>query len=181
MSERKIKNETKGVVVPDVFRVIIKRIGIDTLTNMPVIMLGEENKDYVLPIWIGFAEASSMIIALNKHSLARPLTHDLLVNMLKDLKTMIKKVTITGLKEDTQSSTYLAEILLKKGKKEYVFDARPSDSIALALRVKCPIYMVRTLQSKMIQLSQLKEKFKSDTLKEFLKGLDDKDFGKYKV
>ncbi|NQT90466.1 MAG: bifunctional nuclease family protein [Candidatus Omnitrophica bacterium] len=102
-----------------------------------LITLSETGGSRLLPIWIGPAEGMAIATVLNKQDFPRPLTHDLLVEFIKLSKAEIEKVVITDIKEDT----YYAAIVLRSGEKVYNIDARPSDSIAVAVRVKAPIYI----------------------------------------
>ncbi|MBI4396821.1 MAG: bifunctional nuclease family protein [Elusimicrobia bacterium] len=102
-----------------------------------VLVLEEVEGPRLLPIWIGLYEGGSIGMALAGQKFPRPLTHDLLLNMLEKLGVDVKKIVITELKD----STFFAEIHLQKGETGIVMDARPSDSIAIAVRERCPIFV----------------------------------------
>lgn len=102
-----------------------------------LLTLEEIDGSRLLPIWIGPAEGMAIAAALQKESFPRPLTHDLFANILKEFKAVIEKVVITELKDDT----FYADIVLKADNKNYHIDARPSDSIAIALRAQAPIFI----------------------------------------
>ena len=105
-------------------------------TSSPVVVLRAED-GRVLPIYIGFAEAASIYSALNRYFPPRPMTHDLLVDIISKLNGKVEKVVI----DDLIETTFYARIVLKRDDKEIEIDARPSDSIAIALRIPCPIYI----------------------------------------
>ena len=108
----------------------------------PVVILHDPKSDRVLPIWIGEPEARAIAIVLQRLDLGRPLTHTLMVNMIKDFKGKVTKVVV----EKMEGGTYFASISVKIGRgKEHVIDARPSDSIALALEAEAPIYIAGSL------------------------------------
>lgn len=110
---------------------------LDPNTQAPVVVLKDEKGEVHLPIWIGIAEATSIASAIKELDMARPLTHDLMYDVLGDLGVRIERMVITELKD----STYYAELVLSFGDKALIFDARPSDAIAMALRASAPIYV----------------------------------------
>jgi bifunctional DNase/RNase len=116
----------------------IKAILIDPFNNAPVILLKDRNSSKAMPIWIGEAEAMSIALGLQNGRFPRPLSHDLMKAIIDDLEGSVEKVVITGLKE----GTYYATIFLRSSDgKSVEVDARPSDSLALALRIGSPIYI----------------------------------------
>ncbi len=110
---------------------------LDKNTQAPVVVLKDEKGTITLPIWIGIAEATSIASAINQISMARPLTHDLMNEVFGQLSVSVQRVIITELKE----STYFAELVLSVGDKVLMFDSRPSDAIAIALRASAPIFV----------------------------------------
>ncbi len=112
---------------------------LDPNTQAPVVVLKDESGDVVLPIWIGIAEATSIASAIKQLNMARPLTHDLMMEMFQQLGAKVERIVITELKE----STYYAELVLTVGDKALIFDSRPSDAIAVALRASAPIFVVQ--------------------------------------
>ena len=112
----------------------INGLALDVTTNSPVVILKPENSDEILPIWIGHYEAWAIGMELSGVSPKRPLTHDLLISILSAAKSKVEKVEITELKEQT----FYAAIYIKNGEDVLRIDARPSDSIALALKSKAP-------------------------------------------
>jgi len=112
---------------------------LDPATQAPIVVLKDESGACTLPIWIGIAEATSIASAIKQVTMARPLTHDLMYDLLLDLGVTIQRIMITELKE----STYFAELVLRQGDKALILDCRPSDAIALALRASAPIYVAQ--------------------------------------
>ena len=116
----------------------IKALLIDPFNNAPVILLKDRNSSKAMPIWIGEAEAMSIALGLQNGRFPRPLSHDLMNAIIDDLEGSVEKIVITGLKE----GTYYATIFLRSSDgKSVEVDARPSDSLALALRIGSPIYI----------------------------------------
>ena len=153
----------------------VSGIAIDPFTNTPIIILKDLNGDKMLPIWIGFMEASSIAMELEKTPRLRPLTHDLLKNILDDLKYSVSRVELTDLKDNT----YYAAIHLKKMDDIHILDSRPSDAIAIAIRTSSQIFVHDSVieSSKQIQaIDENKEK-----LAEMLDKIPPGDFGKYKM
>jgi len=154
---------------------------IDPFTNMPIIILKDFEEKMALPIWIGLIEASAIATELEKIQLARPMTHDLMRNILGELDVEITKIEVN----DLADNTFYAKIFLKDGAQEFVMDARPSDAIALALRTSAPIFVDRKVmeKSRRIDLSKNldEDKAKQQKWTEILENLSPDDFGKYKM
>jgi hypothetical protein len=112
---------------------------LDPNTQAPVVVLKDEAGEVVLPIWIGVAEATSIASAIKQIAMARPLTHDLMMNVMNEIGGRIERIVITELKD----STYYAELVVSVGEKALIFDSRPSDAIAMALRASAPIYVTQ--------------------------------------
>ena len=112
---------------------------LDPNTQAPVVVLKDESGEVVLPIWIGIAEATSIASVIKQLSMTRPLTHDLMRDVFQELGVKVERVVITELKD----STYFAELVLSMGEKALIFDSRPSDAIALALRASAPIFVTQ--------------------------------------
>jgi bifunctional DNase/RNase len=136
----------------------------DPRSNMYILLLKEVDGSNTLPIWIGKPEADSIALALGKVETPRPLTHDLVKNIADGLKVKIAKIVIT----EIQDNTYYALLCLNDGKKETYVDSRPSDAVAVALRVSAPIF---------VEENVLEQKSASDELEEWLKNLKPEDFG----
>jgi len=154
---------------------------IDPFTNMPIIILKDQDEKTALPIWIGLIEASAIATEIEKIQLARPMTHDLMKNMLKELDVEVFKVEVN----DLADNTFYARVHLRKGDKEIVMDSRPSDAVALALRTEAPIYVYRKVLEKSRKIDLAKnideESSKQQKWSEVLENLSPDDFGKYKM
>lgn len=155
---------------------------IDPFTNMPIIILKDLEEKSALPIWIGLIEASAIATELEKIQLARPMTHDLMRNVLQTLDVKVEKVEVN----DLCDNTFYARIYLKNNGREFVIDSRPSDAIALALRASAPIFVDKKVieKSRSVDLGkEVKEGKKGEQQKwaEILENLTPEDFGKYKM
>ena len=155
----------------------VSGLTVDPYTNTPIVLLKDLAEKEVVPIWIGFFEASAIATQLEKVELSRPMTHDLIKNLLDTLGIMVSKIEVTELRENT----FYAIIHLDMDGTHYAIDARPSDAIALALRTDVPIYVHEEVikKSRKIDLHQQKEG--EEVLDDLLEGLSSKDFGKYKM
>ena len=156
-------------------------ITVDPFTNTPIVILKDLEEQEVLPIWIGLLEASSIATALENVQTPRPMTHDLLKNVLDKLDVKVVKIEVNDLKDNT----YFAMIHLEVENKRLVIDARPSDAIALALRVGAAIFVDEQVikKSAKVELSKKEDKVVVDTQEweEILESLSPDDFGKYKM
>lgn len=115
----------------------IRGLLVDPTTNSPVVLLKDVSSDIILPIWVGPYEANSIASEIEKLSSQRPMTHDLLRNVIRQLGGTVNRVTVTDLRD----STFFAVIEINVKESPVLIDARPSDAIALALRVDCPIFV----------------------------------------
>jgi bifunctional DNase/RNase len=162
-------------------RMNISALTVDPLTNSPIVILREVDGDKTLPIWIGLLEATAIASELEGIKFSRPMTHDLLNNMLEMVNIEISKIEVCDLKENT----YFALIHFKQGEKEMSIDARPSDALALSLRVSAPIFVDEEIinRSKEIDLKPEAEDKSEEGKKwqKLLEGLNPDDFGKYKM
>jgi len=122
----------------------VKRLVLDAMSNLPILILGDEQDKRQLPIWVGLAEANAIALELEKIPTPRPMTHDLIRNMLEALKARVLKVLVNDLRENT----FYAVIHLQIGSSEVTVDSRPSDAIALALRVGAPIFVEEEVVAK---------------------------------
>ncbi len=152
----------------------VSGIALDPFTNTPIVILKDASNERTLPIWIGFMEASSIAMELEKTPRIRPITHDLVKNLLEKLKFAVTKIEVTDLRDDT----FYARIYLKRDAEEYSLDSRPSDAIAIALRTDSPIFVNEEVieKSKKIEIDEDKEK-----LNELLEKIPEGNFGKYKM
>lgn len=129
---------------PESFEMKVKGVGTDPYTNSQVVILERLDGKLALPIWIGPSEAQSILIEIEHITMPRPMTHDLLKNILKEMKADVTKVTISDLRDNT----FYATISLNSKDSGIAIDSRPSDAIALALRFKAPIYVAKAVLDK---------------------------------
>jgi uncharacterized protein len=115
----------------------VKQLALDPLSNMPMIVLRDEEEKRSLPIWVGLPEANAIALELEKIPTPRPMTHDLIKNILESVHATVAKVVVNDLRENT----FYAVIYLRLGSSDITVDSRPSDAIALALRVDAPIFV----------------------------------------
>jgi bifunctional DNase/RNase len=155
----------------------IRGLLMDPVTNMPIVILKDVAGDAVLPIWVGAFEAQAIALEMEKVSTPRPMTHDLIKNVLTGLETQVHKVVVTELKEDT----FYAVIWLERGGEVISIDSRPSDALALALRVDCPIFVDDLVLKTSKQATNATDRLSAEELRKYLEGLNDEDLGKYKM
>jgi len=158
----------------------VRGLALDPLSNMPIIILKDEEDKRSLPIWVGIFEANAIALELEKIATPRPMTHDLIKNILETLEARVLKVVVTDLKENT----FFAVLHVQLGETEYTVDSRPSDAIALALRVAAPIYVDEDVvrKAKSIEVTKEGETVKADDperLREWLENIKPEDFGKF--
>ena len=158
----------------------VRGLALDAVSNMPIIILRDEEDKRSLQIWVGIFEANAIALELEKVAPARPMTHDLIKNILETLEAKVLKVVVTDLKENT----FFAVLHLQLGETEYTVDSRPSDAIALALRVAAPNYddeeVVR--KAKSLEVTKEAEPVKPDDpdqLREWLQNIKPEDFEKF--
>src|SRR5580693_3437226 len=142
----------------------IKGLMVDPITNMPIIILRDEEGQRVLPIWVGIFEANAIALQIENISTPRPMTHDLLRNVIHDLKASVQKVVVC----DLQENTFYALIYLQWNGDTVAIDARPSDAIALALRTRAPIFVEYSVIDNAITVDFTTEKADSDRLHKWL-------------
>ena len=172
---------------------------LDPSANVPVLILKDREDRYTVPIWIGIVEASAIATELEKTTMPRPMTHDLLRNVLRELGATVDRIEVTELRDNT----FFAAIHLRTAAGARVIDSRPSDAIALALRVGASIFVEerviaalgsqeeedpssrpeKAVRSGPVFLSNIEpaDKFDKSKWAEFLESLDPEDFGKYKM
>ena len=155
----------------------IKGLMVDPITNMPIVILRDKEGQRVLPIWVGIFEANAIALQIENIATPRPMTHDLLKNVIGDLKGIVQRVVVSDLRENT----FYALIHLTVAGESVAIDARPSDAIALALRARVPIFVEEYVieHAKTVDFSA--EKPDSDRLHPWLESLDPDDLGKYKM
>ncbi len=157
----------------------VAHLGLDRASNQPVVILQERDGDRVLPIWIGPAEANAIAMEMAGHKFSRPLTHDLIKQVVVGLGGELRRVVITQVKENT----YFAELHLHRDQDVIRVDARPSYSIAIALRMKAPIFTDETLLDRTpietVEPPTEGGSLDPDALKTYLENLNPEDFGKF--
>jgi|FrelakmetLWP11LW_1041352.scaffolds.fasta_scaffold162750_1 bifunctional DNase/RNase len=154
-------------------KVEVGNIFIDQKSGVPVVILKDTESKETLPILIAPLEASLIAIELEGKKPLRPLTHDLIVNILAELSYKVESIDVFDLK----NNIYYARINLFDGNKKIKIDSRPSDAIALALRTKSPIYVEKKLFAMYMGLEKASKEVDEETLKEFLEGVDIEDAG----
>jgi uncharacterized protein len=155
----------------------IKGLMVDPITNMPIIILRDKDGQKVLPIWVGIFEANAIALQIENIETPRPMTHDLLRNVIQDLQATVRKVVVC----DLQENTFYALIYLDVNGATVAIDARPSDAIALALRSRAPIFVEETVIDHAKTVDFTAEKADADRLHKWLESLDPDDLGKYKM
>ena len=160
---------------------VISGLIVDPLTNSPIVILKETTGEKTLPIWIGLLEATAIASELEGIQFSRPMTHDLLKNIMELIDVKVNKIEVCDLK----NNTYYALIHMEHKGKEMTIDARPSDALALSLRVKAPIFVAEEViqKSEKIDLKAEPEDKSEQGKKwqEILEKLNPDDFGKYKM
>jgi bifunctional DNase/RNase len=183
----------------DLVQVEVASLGLDKASNTPVVILREVDGDRLLPIWIGPAEASAIAMELAGIKFSRPLTHDLVSTIVGSLGSELVRVLITRVEENT----YFASLVFRRNGEVISIDSRPSDSVALALRASAPIFAsARLLGTTQLEIEQPQEddevppwmppepesgsrpegsgeRIRGESLRDYLKGLDPEDFGKF--
>jgi hypothetical protein len=154
----------------------IKGLMIDPVTNVPIVLLRDADNQRVLPIWVGPVEANAIALQIENVAPPRPLTHDLLRNVLSELGVTLRRVVITDLKENT----FYAYLDLRRGGETLLVDARPSDAIALAIRTKSPVFVDAAVLERARSVDASTDQEDRDRLQRWLESLDPDDLG-YKM
>jgi bifunctional DNase/RNase len=155
----------------------IKGLMVDPITNMPIVILKDKQGERVLPIWVGIFEANAIALQIENITTPRPMTHDLLKNVIKDLDGQVERVVVCDLKDNT----FYAVIYLSVRGESVAIDARPSDAIALALRTRSPILVDESVIINAKTVDFAPDRADSDRLQKWLEDLDPEDLGKYKM
>lgn len=155
----------------------IKGLTVDPVTNMPIVILHDSQEKRVLPIWVGVFEANAIALQIENVHTPRPMTHDLLRNVINDLQATVERIVLC----DVKDSTFFALIHLRTAAGPVAVDARPSDAIALALRTRAPILVEEHVieNAKMVDVTHAK--VDGERLHQWLESLDPEDLGKYKM
>jgi bifunctional DNase/RNase len=154
----------------------IKGLMLDPVSNSPIVVLKDEQEKFFLPIWVGIFEANAIALQLENVSTPRPMTHDLLRNMIGELDGRVVRVVINDLRD----STFFAQIRVMTSGKTLEVDARPSDAIALALRTEAPIFVAQSVLDQAQTISPDGED-QDEKLKKWFESLSPDDIGKYKM
>src|SRR3974390_966839 len=155
----------------------IRGLMMDPVTNMPIVVRKDAQGTAVLPIWVGIYEANAIALEIEKVQTPRPMTHDLLKNVLLGLDIRVQKVVVNDLKDDT----FYALIWVERNGESMSIDSRPSDALALALRVDCPIFVEELVLKTSKLAANMSDRVTSEELRKWLEGLNDEDLGKYKM
>jgi len=153
----------------------IKGLLMDPVSNMPVVILKDQDEGLFLPIWVGIFEANAIAIEMEKIAAPRPMTHDLLRNVISELGIQVDRIVVTELKDNT----FFARIHLSRGAESWSVDSRPSDAIALALRARAEIFVEEDVLEKSKTLRA--EGTDPDRLKKWLEEVNPEDLGKYRM
>ncbi len=154
----------------------IKGLMVDPVTNMPIVLLRDEDNQRVLPIWVGPVEANAIALQVENVSPLRPMTHDLLRNLLQELRAELVRVVISDLRE----STFFAYLELNVGGDVHFVDARPSDALALCLRTRAPVFVDTRVLDRARSVETTTEQVTRERLQKWLESLDPDELG-YKM
>jgi bifunctional DNase/RNase len=154
----------------------IKGLMLDPVSNSPIVVLKDEEEKFFLPIWVGIFEANAIALQLENVTTPRPMTHDLLRNMISELDARVTRVVINDLRD----STFFAQIRVITGGRTMEIDARPSDAIALALRTEAPIFVAQSVLEQAQTISPDGED-QDEKIKKWFEQLGPDDMGKYKM
>lgn len=155
----------------------IRGLLMDPEMNSPIVVLKDVNGSAILPIWVGPYEAHAIALEIEKQVMPRPMTHDLIRNLLLGLDAGVKKVVVSELKEDT----YYAVIWLERNGELISVDSRPSDALAIALRLDCPIYVADSVLKTQKTVASVAEVGNKEEVRRWLENLNDEDLGRYKM
>ncbi len=154
----------------------IKGLMIDPVTNMPIVILRDEEGQRTLPIWVGPVEANAIALQVENVAPPRPMTHDLLHLVLSDLGASLTRVVISGLRD----GTFFAYLQLQRDAETSFIDSRPSDALALALRTKAPVFVDTAVLEQARSVDVSSDQADRDRLQKWLESLDPDDLG-YKM
>jgi bifunctional DNase/RNase len=155
----------------------IKGLMIDPVSNMPIIILKNDAGDSVLPIWVGIFEANAIAMQLESVVSPRPMTHDLLKNVIEGLHAKIARVVINDLRDNT----FFANIFLDRNGDDLCIDSRPSDAMALALRAEAPIFVEKAVLEKSASPEAGGDSAETERLRRWLETVDPDELGKYEM
>ncbi|HXK59563.1 MAG TPA: bifunctional nuclease family protein [Acidobacteriota bacterium] len=155
----------------------IKGLMMDPITNSPIVILQDVEKNTLLPIWVGIFEANAIALQIERIDTPRPMTHDLIKNILIQFDAQVEKIVVTELRDNT----FYALIHLRFNNELMMIDSRPSDAIALALRTDSPIFVTEEVINNSRSITLDKESLDPEDVKKWLENLNPEDLGKYKM
>jgi uncharacterized protein len=155
----------------------IRGLMVDPSTQQPIVILRDLEGNTVLPIWVGLFEASAIALEVEKAVSQRPMTHDLLRNVILGLNARVERVVVSELRNDT----FYAVVWIEQEGEAVAIDARPSDALALALRSDCPIYVTEEVLRTAKVIPNPADQASPEDLKNWLENLNDEDLGRYKM
>ncbi len=155
----------------------IKGLMMDPITNSPIVILQDVEKNTLLPIWVGIFEANAIALQIERIDTPRPMTHDLIKNILIQFEAQVEKIVVTELRDNT----FYALIHLRFHDEALTIDSRPSDAIALALRTDSPIFVTEEVINNSRGITLDKENLDPEDVKKWLENLNPEDLGKYKM
>lgn len=155
----------------------IKGLMMDPITNSPIVILQDSQSGTLLPIWVGIFEANAIALQIERVDTPRPMTHDLLKNVLQHMDTRVEKIVVTELKENT----FYALIHLRHDGQSMIIDSRPSDAIALALRTDSPIFVEEEVVQNSRNITLDKENLDPEEVKKWLESLNPEELGEYEM
>lgn len=155
----------------------IRGLMMDPVTNMPIVVLKDPSGDAVLPIWVGIYEANAIALEIEKVATPRPMTHDLIKNVLTGLDSKVHKVVVTELRDDT----FFAVIWIEREGHYISIDSRPSDALAIAMRLDCPIFVEDEVLKSSKLAATVSDRVSNEELRKLLENMNDEDFGRYKM
>ncbi len=158
-------------------RMGVKALIVDPIANMPVVILRDDAEKNLLPIWVGLFEANAIALQMEGVTTPRPMTHDLLKNVIEKIEGDVLRVVINALEENT----FYAQIHLRVADKELLVDSRPSDAIALALRTNAPVFVEEEVLEKSRRSDETPDGRSSARLRKWLEEVDPDSLGKYKM
>ncbi|HLU99817.1 MAG TPA: bifunctional nuclease family protein [Acidobacteriota bacterium] len=155
----------------------IKGLMMDPITNSPIVILQDSQSGTLLPIWVGIFEANAIALQIERVDTPRPMTHDLLKNVLQHMDIQVEKIVVTELKDNT----FYALIHLRRDGEALTIDSRPSDAIALALRTDAPIFVEEEVVQSSRNITLDKENLDPEEVKKWLESLNPEELGKYEM
>src|SRR4029077_7766026 len=155
----------------------IRGLMMDPLSNSPIVVLKDVSGEGVLPIWVGIYEANAIALEIEKVTTPRPMTHDLIKNVLTGLDARVHKVVVNELRDDT----FFAVIWLEREGRFISVDSRPSDALAIAMRLDCPIFVEDEVLKSSKLAATVSDRVSNEELRKLLENMNDEDFGRYKM